>query len=134
MKGNDALWMIDDDPIMLFGLTKMLGAEFPEIPTRSFQNGKLALAAFRDTLQKKEPLPGLILLDLNMPIMDGWQFLESIHQTTLDQNLFIAIVTSSIDPADVARYEDYKKRSPHRLEYRSKPVKRADLVALVHSV
>ena len=133
MLSNECLWMIDDDPIMLFGLRKMLNAEFPDLATESFQNGKLALDAFEDTLLNKNPLPGIILLDLNMPIMDGWQFLEAVHQKTLDESLFIAIITSSIDPADVTRYEEFKKRSPHRLEYRNKPVKRVDLVALVNS-
>lgn len=134
MQQNEWLWMVDDDPIMLFGLQKMLGAEFPEMPAQSFQNGKLALDAFEEAVRQNNPLPRLILLDLNMPIMDGWQFLEAVHQMPLEQSLFIAIVTSSIDPADVTRYEDYKQHSPHRLEYRSKPVKRADLVALVNSL
>ena len=131
MQKDEWLWMIDDDPIVLFGLRRMLQSEFPKLHMEAFSNGDPALKTLEKLLSAGKSLPALILLDLNMPIMDGWQFLEAVHQKTLDQYLHIAIITSSIDPADRNRYESFKMASPHRIDYLSKPVRRSDLTRLV---
>ena len=48
----------------------------------------------------------IIFLDLNMPIMDGWQFLEEF-MTPNTQQIIIYIVTSSIDPVDEDKAKQY---------------------------
>lgn len=59
---------------------------------------------------RKEHLPSVIFLDLNMPILDGFHFLEEFEK--LDKNLIkdikVIMLTSSIDPSDLARSEKYK--------------------------
>ncbi|MEP5613330.1 MAG: response regulator [Cyclobacteriaceae bacterium] len=61
----------------------------------------------------------LILLDINMPIMNGWDFLEEytkLNGATIDHK--IVLLTSSIDPSDVNKAEKYERVS----DYKSKPL------------
>ncbi|CAN5493597.1 response regulator [soil metagenome] len=42
----------------------------------------------------------LVLLDINMPVMDGWEFLKIVSDKVYAQHVFFAMVTSSVDRAD----------------------------------
>lgn len=71
------------------------------------RNGIEALDYLRntDTLPDSCPLPDLILLDLNMPLMDGWEFLEAYQQLPphLRQSLVIVMLTTSLREEDQVR-------------------------------
>jgi CheY-like chemotaxis protein len=127
----ESIWIIDDDPIVVFGIRKMLLSEYPDLPISAFSNGKQALDAVQQALQQNGSLPDLILLDINMPIMDGWQFLEGFLNLPVETPLDIVIITSSIDPADTERWEGFQPRTHHRLGYKNKPIRKADLIAMV---
>lgn len=53
-------------------------------------------------------LPSLILLDLNMPLMDGWEFLDACNHLTVGEPVCIMVLTSSINPADRAKAARYQ--------------------------
>jgi CheY-like chemotaxis protein len=53
-------------------------------------------------------LPDVILLDLNMPTLDGWQFLEAFELLQIKKKIAIFILSSSIDPADVELTKKYE--------------------------
>ena len=63
---------------------------------------------------KKENEVSLILLDINMPIMNGWQFLEAYEQLNKKQKeaIIVVMLTSSINMDDqekAAKYDSVKK-------------------------
>lgn len=97
------IWLIDDDDI-----TNMLHQFFLEeyVPDASivvFSQAKHALAALADN----KALPDHIFLDLNMPVIDGWEFLDAYSEMTIpnSSNIHIHILTSSLDPNDFAKAE-----------------------------
>jgi CheY-like chemotaxis protein len=73
------------------------------------ENGQVALRYFEEQLllaPEKRKLPNLVLLDLNMPIMGGWEFLEAISSAkfqSLQPDIKVIILSSSIDPNDTNR-------------------------------
>ena len=58
--------------------------------------------------EKGDVLPDLILLDLNMPIWDGWFFLTEIEKTVFVKKIDIMIVSSSINTEDITRISENK--------------------------
>ncbi len=51
----------------------------------------------------------LLLLDINMPLMNGWQFLEEIEKMTIKEQVFVYMVTSSIDYNDKEKAKKYSR-------------------------
>ena len=99
--------LIDDDVIGVFLTERLLKREgFTENIT-SFQSAEEALGF----LQNAGPheLPHVIFLDLNMPIMDGWDFLDALkpQENRLLGRSHIYILTSSLAHSDLARIEDF---------------------------
>lgn len=69
MTDRNRILIVDDDENMLSALGELL--ELEGYPVEKARNGREAL----DRLVASRDAPGLILLDLKMPVMDGWQFL-----------------------------------------------------------
>lgn len=134
MKRLDSICIVDDDPITVFGIRKMLSLTVDCDDVSSYSNGKLALEGIKAVLQKNQKVPDVIFLDINMPIMDGWQFLEAFIALPIAQKVCVHIVTSSIDPFDRQNYERYKKRTKHTLTYTHKPIRRSDIEAIIEGV
>lgn len=97
------LAIIDDDDIYRFAVQRILKRSGVAENIRSFTNGADALAYFQEA--EAETLPDVLLLDLNMPVMDGWDFLERFRQLrpVLPKQITIFIVSSSINPQDHER-------------------------------
>lgn len=96
-------YLIDDDPVSLFVAEQTLrlaGLMHPIIPFIAAQE---AWACLQPRLVA-EP-PAFIFLDLNMPVMDGWAFLDVLapHAATLQDRCHIYLLTSSLALADTAR-------------------------------
>jgi CheY-like chemotaxis protein len=101
MKQLENIWIIDDDFVARFIAQKELITHKAMVNVREFENGKQAITAL---LEDHTVLPDLILLDINMPVLNGWGFLELFDQKfpQMDApNLFL--LTSSIDPQDLER-------------------------------
>jgi PAS domain S-box-containing protein len=102
-----SVFLIDDDKITNFFHKNMLQKNSPFINICSFLKAKDAL----DMLKKmgKNELPDLIFLDLNMPEMDGWQFLEALQQFPSDvkNELNVIILSSSIFEEDINQTQNY---------------------------
>ena len=122
MKKIDTIYIIDDDRIIIFGIQKMLKRTVTSDTISAFANGKLAFQKIKDLHGANAPLPDVIILDINMPLMDGWQFLDALIALPLTKKIHINIVTSSIDPLDLQNFELYKTRTVHPLHYYRKPL------------
>ena len=130
MKKINSIYIVDDDPITVFGIRKMLdmAIEFNSIST--YGNGKLAIDGIKKTLDSDKSIPEVIFLDLNMPIMDGWQFLKEFIELPISDKILINIVTSSIDPADYENWEFYKHKTHHLIRFNNKPITRAQIIEI----
>ena len=99
--------IIDDDDMYVSLITKVIDLRKLSKNLLIFRNGREALNYFVSALKKMErrEIPEVILLDLNMPVMDGWQFLNEISKYDFPElkNTTLYIVSSSINPDDLKR-------------------------------
>ena len=102
---NKKLIMVDDDEIFIYLTKKAIDSVNIVDLIKVFGNGLDAIDFLKAHAHKPEELPEIIFLDLSMPIMDGWQFLEEyiLLQPTLGRKIIIYIVSSSISPEDIIR-------------------------------
>lgn len=122
MKKVNSIFIVDDDPITVFGIKRMLKPVTNCEDVEIFQNGKEAFDALVAKMEQGENLPDVIFLDINMPIMDGWDFLEEMMQLPIEERIVINILTSSIDPLDYQKWNDFKNKSSHVLNFKNKPI------------
>jgi CheY-like chemotaxis protein len=101
-------YIIDDEEIITYlaGLL-ITQAHFSE-KTEMFANGQEAINKLREIIDEDERLPDVILFDLNMPLMDGWQFVEEYQKLNLRHKVPLFVFTSSINAADRERASTYK--------------------------
>lgn len=94
-------------------------------------NAHLHLSAFTDpTLAivyvKNTPENKLVLLDINMPVMDAWDFLDDLQES--DISIDVVILSSSINPEEIARAETYKNVKG----FLNKPLNKAHILWLIN--
>jgi CheY-like chemotaxis protein len=122
------IWVVDDDPIYQIIVNKIIKKSELFLNVSSFKNGKDAIDALKDSLENNEALPNIILLDINMPIMDGWEFMEEILilKAKIIEPIQIYIVSSSIALEDKNKAKNY----PEIVAYLSKPINNNDLILI----
>jgi CheY-like chemotaxis protein len=118
MQAIDLAYVIDDDEILVMIVKILIKRNEHFNASESFCNGQEAIDHLKEVLRSGGQLPEVIFLDLNMPRMDGWQFLEEFVQLKIEKEIPVFIVTSSIDPADI----DNAKKFPAVKDYIMKPV------------
>ena len=96
-------YIIDDDKIFVYVLKKVLekNIKFKEI--KEFRNGEEVL----ELITNDTNLPTVILLDINMPIIDGWQFLDEVEKLNHKNKINIFIMSSSIDQREIEKSKMY---------------------------
>lgn len=101
--------IIDDDPIHQRIAQIMITKHKLYDEFTSYTEAGDALAFLVVNAGIEEALPDVILLDLNMPVMDGWDFLEQFEalKSTFAKKIRIFIVSSSVDEKDVTRSQSY---------------------------
>jgi CheY-like chemotaxis protein len=94
-----------------------------------FENGFEAIEGIKNKLKQGENPPDLILLDINMPILDGWQFLDEFKliKKLLNKEIIIYIVSSSDNHVDITKAKDYKEEVKN---YYLKPMSPEDIKAI----
>lgn len=98
--------LVEDDQIVT-RLHKWHINNYIGLKPADFENGKEAVAYLDEQAIKNRKF--LVLLDLNMPVMNGWEFLEICHSRPYADQIFIVIVTSSSYKMDSERAAKYEK-------------------------
>ncbi|WP_264549592.1 response regulator [Flavobacterium sp. N2820] len=105
MKKIEIIALIDDDPAFVFITEKIIEKtnHFKEV--KVFDNGLYALNYLKENLNNDTHLPNIIFLDLSMPVMDGWQFLDeyALLEIKNKSKITVYICSSSISPYDITR-------------------------------
>src|SRR5690554_2660920 len=134
MKIINMVFIVDDDPITVFGIKKMLGSVADCKNILEFPDGEKAIEQIKQIILKKQELPDIIFLDINMPIMDGWEFLEEFVNLPITKTVNINIVTSSIDQNDKDKWENFKSVTHHPIIFNSKPILRKEIEEITKAV
>ncbi len=120
--------LVDDDAVVLF-LHQVL-VKRSCLPPVVFSCKNACDAIKELEFRKVHSTPFLLLLDINMPVMNGWQFLETIQEKPYKENIFVALVTSSINMQDRKTAEQY----PQVIHYFEKPLTAESLNHLCEKV
>ncbi|MFV9483394.1 response regulator [Christiangramia sp. OXR-203] len=104
--------IIDDDKIYVNLVKKIIEIKKLSENLLIYKNGKEALDYFKKTMSSvthEDLLPDIIFLDLNMPVMDGWEFLNEFLKikNNLNKKITLYVVSSSIDPRDLERVKSF---------------------------
>lgn len=118
MKSFELVYVVEDDAITskITELHLRQHGAFGQV--QRYKNGQPALDALLLASGQQAKLPDLILLDLNMPVMDGWEFLDALAMQSWQEAVSVCVLTSSIQPGDMAR----AKAHPEVKGYFIKPV------------
>jgi CheY-like chemotaxis protein len=107
--------IVDDDSVIIL-LHKEMVKRFISNDLLCFLNGKSTLDYLTEHVNEGDSF--LIFLDINMPIMNGWQFLDAIQALPFSNMISVVMVTSSIDTKDRGKAKQY----PQVIDFVEKPL------------
>ncbi len=115
---NKIVYVVDDDEIFHFIIKKMLGHQSNHLVVTSFLCAEEALEHLSSAAQPT--LPSLIILDMNMQRMNGWDFIEAYRglKTSRENTIPIIMCSSSVDVRDMQKVQ----HTPELMAYITKPL------------
>jgi CheY-like chemotaxis protein len=127
-KTIDAVCVVDDDIVYQFTTKKLIQHTKLVDKILVFSDGEKAIEFFQSLDSTPENTPDIVLLDINMPIMDGWDFLKAyvLVKPRLPKKVTIYLVSSSVHGIDIER----AKQISDVTDYIIKPVTKDKLVEI----
>lgn len=131
MKKIQNLYLVDDDDIYVFLTRKIIEETQLTEHIEVFNNGQDVLDYLKN-INDDAMLPEIILLDLFMPVMDGWEFLEefAMLKPKLNRKITIYVTSSSISPHDMQRAKNISDVT----DYVIKPINKERFVELIKNM
>jgi CheY-like chemotaxis protein len=102
------LLVIDDDDINIFIISKIVEKTGYNVQICAKHNGQLAIDYIKELLAANQPLPHLVLIDINMPILNGWEFIEAFEALDLKVDNDMYMLSSSVYENDIEKAKSYK--------------------------
>ena len=132
MSDLKTLTLVDDDDIFVFLTKKVVEKTNLVDLIKVFGNGLDAINFIKENRDNVDVLPEIILLDLSMPIMNGWQFLEEFAKLnpSIGKKITIYICSSSISHDDITRAKSINEVS----DYIIKPITKHKLIDLIKTL
>lgn len=126
------LSLIDDDEIYQYGFKRTVEKSKFAKKVLVFSDGEQAMHFMIDNIANSQELPDVIFLDINMPIMNGFEFMEEYVKLKpkVGKKITIYMVSSSIDPTDIARAKEIGELT----DYIIKPVNESKLKEIIASL
>jgi len=101
--------VIDDDDINIFIIKKVIEKTGYEVDMISKSNGQLAVDYLTSIANNVEIFPHIILVDINMPVLNGWEFLEVYEKLNIQrQKVFLYMLSSSVYEYDIEKAKGFK--------------------------
>ena len=124
--------IIDDDDVYQYTITNAIKKNSIVKKILVFSDGKEGIDFLIDNIANVEDIPDIIFLDINMPIMDGWQFLEQYVKLKprVGKKVTIYMISSSVDPIDVKRAKAMSEIS----DYLIKPIKSEQVSEIIEKI
>ncbi|MDB9701552.1 response regulator [Salibacteraceae bacterium] len=122
--------IIDDDYICRMVVRKQVASSAYETRTSEFENGQAAVDYYIENSAAPAELPDVLFLDIFMPILDGWQFLERFAElsSVIIKSPQIFILSSTLDVNDIERAEE----NPLVSGFIPKPVNLRQVERIIH--
>ena len=104
------VYIIDDDKIFHFIIKKFLVKNNIDMNASFFFNGLESIKKIKNDIKLGLDLPDLILLDINMPIMDGWHFLDEFrnYNNGVNKSIQVYMISSSDSIFDINKSREYQ--------------------------
>jgi len=101
--------IIDDDEINNFIAAKLIDKIPPKAKVSTCVNGQEGINFVKNKLNNQDEFPDIIFLDINMPLMNGWEFLEEYEHIKNDikKKVTINMLSSSVYNDDISKAETY---------------------------
>ncbi|MBA4852019.1 response regulator [Emticicia sp. BO119] len=135
LKEINCFLLVDDDKITNLLHTKLLKIchvqSHVEVVTSGVQAIDFLTCKGAYTSNKNFPQSGIILLDINMPVMNGWDFLDEYKKfdKITRSKFFIVMLTSSIDPSDKNKADEIEDIKM----FLNKPLTKENLLSIIHN-
>lgn len=101
--------IIDDDEINNFIAAKLIGKIEPKATVSTCVNGLEGINFVKNKLNNQDEFPDIIFLDINMPVMNGWEFLEEFEliKNDIKKKVSINMLSSSVYNDDISKAETF---------------------------
>ena len=108
MNAKIDLLVIDDDDINIFIIKKIVEKTGYDARMVAKTNGQLAIDYVKELIGSGQSLPHLILIDINMPVLNGWEFLEAYQKLGIEKEIDMYMLSSSVYENDIEKAKTYK--------------------------